>query len=232
MRWFCKEVALNMKDTFCGKQNCYMGLSTRCDDFFWRCCKHGSFRLLQFSRDDVPSNGSSNDLMNMEYLYRYNCRKVKWIFTQFARHMIFDICSWHIIGAWICWVTLRRAFEPFSLAAFVWHMYRFSISQCFGLGKSKPDFQLIFHVLPGNGRSGVCPTLRDEVALLNYRSTSWRIWKFLKEIRANYQGQESRTMELHSTLKRSWKSCFYVKNWTGLSKWRYFFNFWLHGLGC
>lgn len=112
-------------------------------------------------------------------------------------------------------------------------MYSFSISQCFGLGKSKPDFQLIFHSLPGNGRSGVCPTLRDEVeALLNYRSKSWRIWKFLKEIRANYQGQESRrTMELHSTLKRSWKSCFYAKNWTGLSKWRYFFNFWLHGLG-
>ena len=27
------------------------------------------------------------------------------------------------------------------------------------------------------------------------------------------------------------KICFYVQNWMGLSQWRYFFNFWLHGLG-
>lgn len=27
------------------------------------------------------------------------------------------------------------------------------------------------------------------------------------------------------------KNCFYVQNWMGLSEWRYFFNFRLHGLG-
>ena len=91
MRWFCKEVALNMKDTFCGKQNCYMGLGTRCDDFFWRCCKHGSFRLLQFSRDDVPSNWSSK-WMNMEHVYPFTCTSMgKWIFTQFVRHIMFTV---------------------------------------------------------------------------------------------------------------------------------------------